>query len=480
MTESNIEAASTMYRIRSTRDQQGLQLGVMSTKIEPKFYIRFFPHLQLGANTSSSTTLDLALHWYQSCCSSHPLCSRQSQRCPGWLPCRLLDIGSQGETCWKLVVISQDVIAPAPYDAYEDKACEIPQMRSIYNNVVCNLAASASDDPHGGLFRARDTTAVAPGLVAVSSGALRGEMYHVVDMSYQDGQILVANLLGCLLELKCEGFPYIMPQSFCSVKSLDSLWAMRDARRPSSSLQDDPQKGLSTPALCLWNNLVREYSNYALTLPEDRLLAFSGVADLFREIIGDQYLTGLWRSNLLHLLDWWVNQPRSRASEGHRAPSWSWASVDRPIRLRFGVAQSIFLVSVSAMETPPESGTTLSNVYLRLMGSLSLSTQHKQPMHCALISDTLGITLGVPGLFYFLYLQTSRHKAFPHSPGQCATEVSCLLLEPVLCTVPVVYRRVGHCTVADADDISKLGLQVDERGLASSQGSPDSIEIAII
>ncbi|KAI0859719.1 heterokaryon incompatibility protein-domain-containing protein [Xylaria cubensis] len=585
LTEARIETASTMYRIRSKGDLQDLQVVVIflgrRTRVETKFQllptsdptsIRFFPHLQLDADTSSSTTLDLALHWYQSCCSSHPLCSRQSQRCPGWLPRRLLDIGSQGETCWRLVVASQDGIAPAPYatlsyrwgipdrslrllrstlddfrggqqrisdlprtfqdaivvawrlsirylwidalcivqDVHEDKAREIPQMRSIYSNAACNLAASASSDPYGGLFRARDTTAVAPGLVAAPSGALRDETHHVVDMSYRDRQILDGPLhkrgwvfqerflstrvlyfgqsqifWECLSELKCEGFPHGMPQSFRSAKNLESLWEMGDARRPSSPqngpANDLPEdQAMSTPALRLWNSLVREYSNCALTLPDDRLSAFSGVAELFREITGDQYLAGLWRSNLLHLLDWWVDQPRSRSSEKYRAPSWSWASVDGPIRPRFAVAQSAFLVSVSAVETPPDSSTTPGNVCLRLVGSLSLLTQHKQPMHCALRPDALGITLGVPGPFYFLSLQTIRYEALPRSLGQCATEVSCLLLEPVLCTVPVVYRRVGHCTVADADDISRLGLQVDESGLASSQGGPDSMEIAII
>lgn len=139
------------------------------------------------------------------------------------------------------------------------------------------------------------------------------------------------------------------------------------------------------------------------------------------------------------------------------------------------------------METSPDSSIAIGhpvcaagNVCLRLVGSLTLSTQQKHPIHCALHPDALGITLGVPGPFYFLSLQTSRYEALPRSPGQYTTEVSCLLLEPVLCTVPVVYRRVGHCTVADADDISRLGLQVDESGLASSQGGPDSIEIAII
>ncbi|KAI1270860.1 heterokaryon incompatibility protein-domain-containing protein [Xylaria sp. FL0933] len=561
LTEGHVETASTKYLVRTKRDLRVLQIAVIflagRNMIETKLQllptsdptsIRFFPHLQLDADTSSSTTLDLAVHWYQSCCGSHPICIRQSQRCPRWLPRRLLDIGSQGETCWRLVLASQDGIAPAPYatlsyrwgppdrafrllrstlddfrggqqrisdlprtfqdaivvarrlsirylwidalcivqDAYEDKAREIPQMRSIYSNAACNLAASASEGPHDGLFRARDTAAVAPGLVKAHD-----EMHHVVDMSYRDRQILSGPLhrrgwvfqerllstrvlyfgqsqifWECLLELKCEGFPQGMPQSFRTAKDLEPLWQMCNTRRSSSSPQNGPGNGppgdraISMPALRLWNSLIREYSNCALT-----------------------YLAGLWRSNLLHLLDWWVQKPRSRASEEHRAPSWSWVSVDGPIRPRFAIAESAFLVLVSAVEILPDNSTAPGNVCLRLVGSLSssLSTQHKRPMRCVSHPDTLEITLGVPGPFYFFPLQTSRYEALPRSPGQWDTEVSCLLLEPVLCTVPVVYRRVGHCTVTEADDISRLGLQIDESGLASSQGGgSETIEIAII
>jgi hypothetical protein len=401
-------------------------------------------------------------------------------------------------------------------DSDDDKAREIPQMRSIYSNAACNLAASMSDNPHGGLFRVRDAAAVAPGLIQAPSGALRDEMHHVVDMSYRDRQIIGGPLhrrgwvfqerllstcvlyfgqsqifWECLSELKCEGFPHGMPQSFRSAKSLEPLWEMHDAMLPLSRPQNDPQhgllndlpkdRGMSTRALTLWNSLVREYSNCVLTHPEDKLLAFSGVANLFQEVTGDRYLAGLWWSNLLPLLDWWVDQPRSRATEKYRAPSWSWASVDGPIRPRFAVAQSTFLASVLTVEMLSDSSTaadhsacTTGNLCLCLAGSLILSTQLKQPMHCVLHPDVLGITLGVPRSFHFLPLQMSRHEALPHSSRQCATEVSCIILEPVLRTVPVVYRRVGHCIVANADDISRLGLQIN------SQASLESTEIKII
>lgn len=179
--------------------------------------------------------------------------------------------------------------------------------------------------------------------------------------------------------------------------------------------------------------------------------------------------------------------------ESHHAPSWTWASLDGPVRPRFVVALSALLVSISAVTlgkprnitTVDHPGCAADHVCLHIVGSLTLSTKHQHPMHCALRPDILGITLGVPGPFFSLPLQTAHYESTPGSLGQhdiiaYATEVSCILLEPVLCTEPVVYRRVGHCVAVNPEDISRLGLQVDESGLASAQDRANDIEIVII
>ncbi|KZZ99488.1 hypothetical protein AAL_02060 [Moelleriella libera RCEF 2490] len=114
------------------------------------------------------------------------------------------------------------------------------------------------------------------------------------------------------------------------------------------------------------------------------------------------------------------------------------------------------------------------------MGRLVLQTQDHQPMRCDLYPDTLGTTLGVPEPFYFLPPQTFRHQSLPRLSGQNTTEVSSLILEPVLGEVLVAYRRIGHCTVTDAVDVSILGLRADENGWANGWGEPDDEEIAII
>lgn len=374
-------------------------------------------------------------------------------------------------------------------NAPEDKALEISQMQSVFGNEACNLAASASHDPQGGLLRPRNAADVAPGSVAAQTGALRDEMHHLVDTNYLDRQILtgplhkrgwvgtapvdsdtllgsVANCLGVLSELKCEGFPHGMLQPSRSVKNLLVLGEMHDARQPSSSSssppsppphQGDPQKGLSNgmssphqhqvmsiSALRVWHSLVRDYSSCALTLSDDRLPAFSGVADLLQRVIGDQHLAGLWRTKLLHLLDWWIwwmDQLRTVVVMN------TWISVDGPIRPRFAIAQSRCLASVTAVQTSTDGSAAADQqqqlacpaetICLHLTGRLVLQTQDHQPMRCDLYPDTLEITLGVPGPFYFPPLQTFRHQSLPRLIGQNTTKLSSLILEPVLCMVPV-------------------------------------------
>ncbi|KAH7308975.1 heterokaryon incompatibility protein-domain-containing protein [Stachybotrys elegans] len=561
-------SARTMYLLRAKGDLN-LQLVVIflgeDARIETKFRLfptgepkseRFFPPLQLDVDMSSPASLNMVEHWYRSCCSSHTLCNRQARQLrEGWLPSRLLYIGSNGDACWRLIVVSQDLSDSAPYvtlsyrwgpnqsvkllrstlqdfrlgqqrildlpqtfqdaidvtrrlsirylwidalcivqDASEDKDYEIPQMRKIYSNAMCNLAASASDDPHGGLFRTRDKASVAPGLVAAPSGAVRSETHRIVDMTYRDRQILSGPLHGrgwvfqerflstrviyfgqfqmfweCLSDVKCEGFPEGMPQSQ-STKSLEPLWDMSRVNTPTRN------QAMTIPALRLWNSLVREYSNCALTFPDDRLQAFAGIADLFREATGDEYLSGLWRSNLLHLLDWWVDQPRTRVSSKYRAPSWSWASLDGPIRPRFAVADYEFLVSISAI-VPKNQG----KLCLRLTGSLISLTKPHLLMRCTLYPDSSSIMLGKLQGIFLLPLQITYHGNLAGSMGrhEGLAEVSCLLLEPVLCTEPVVYRRVGHCVASDGGDISQLGLYIHENKLVRVQGT-DVVEMTLI
>ena len=101
-----------------------------------------------------------------------------------------------------------------------------------------------------------------------------------------------------------------------------------------------------------WLNLVEAFSARQLTMAKDKLVAISGLARVIAGESKDEYLAGLWRSNILAGLCWKRKtfvpihycsnpehdkaMPEPTSSEltrprPYRAPSWSWASVEGEI-----------------------------------------------------------------------------------------------------------------------------------------------------
>lgn len=113
-----------------------------------------------------------------------------------------------------------------------------------------------------------------------------------------------------------------------------------------------------------WRDIVSEYSQRSLSRRKDRLSAVSGLAKLVREGLprdqegedgghAEEYLAGLWKRELHFDLTWTVQHPKAdpednegslidtkeqvRAMEDDRSriPSWSWASVEAPVKYHF-------------------------------------------------------------------------------------------------------------------------------------------------
>lgn len=77
--------------------------------------------------------------------------------------------------------------------------------------------------------------------------------------------------------------------------------------------------------------LVAIYTTRALTMPQDRLIAISGIANAMLAIYGgvNEYYAGLWRRSLQKSLLWRVNPGcQTKPPPRYQAPSWSWAAVN--------------------------------------------------------------------------------------------------------------------------------------------------------
>lgn len=76
--------------------------------------------------------------------------------------------------------------------------------------------------------------------------------------------------------------------------------------------------------------IVDSYCARELTCPSDKFPALSGIAHRLQPVLGD-YLAGLWHCDILRGL-WWEKLEGGGPASKYRAPSWSWVSVDGPVR----------------------------------------------------------------------------------------------------------------------------------------------------
>ncbi|KAH6607319.1 hypothetical protein Trco_003632 [Trichoderma cornu-damae] len=143
-----------------------------------------------------------------------------------------------------------------------------------------------------------------------------------------------------------------------------------------------PQASRGHAEDAMWLEAVQIYTSRDPTSLRDRLGAISGLAAISEMGIHDQYVAGLWRSNLLRGLLWEVRlrpgQPKtSRITipfDEQKAPSFSWASVDAKIvwrctnELEFQALAKV--VDVGGLLQTPHPCFDTEGAFVRLEGHL--------------------------------------------------------------------------------------------------------------
>ncbi|UQC88608.1 uncharacterized protein CLUP02_14133 [Colletotrichum lupini] len=556
----NLKSTKNIIRANSTRSELTIQVDpfiwygrpLVNAQIQPSTldtqhqltllieseYSELFSFDNIDESTGSSETLDLAHSWFQACLQGHDQCKRLPTLAVNWLPTRLVDIGSEGETNWRLVITSEDselkhcqpppqymtlsyrwgteaqkvllsshnlellrhgsLIVQLPQtfqdlvivahrldiryvwvdclciiqDSRSDWEKEALTMRDVYTNASCNIAASASSSPAGGLFRSRVAKDIRPGIVMSKLASQEPREFYMFDKGYWDRHLLQGALhtrgwvfqerflsprqvyftrsqimWECLEEHKCEGFPRGVPLH----KSSKSI------RRLLSSRENDNEakvEGLMTfDALGLWTDIVATYSNCQFSFKEDKLYALGGIAKVFQKVTGDTYLAGLWRSRLLHQLDWYTLMPQPRITSRYRAPSWSWVSVDGPVQPSHPAKGYNFLAEVmDANVTATSEGGDLVNV---IGGSITLRAKVPKDKalppfttwpHLDAIDDNLkrsGRTSLLP-----LRNQEVKWQDLERNRSGNTSDVTCLLLNKVDGSRNTSWSHLGITCVA--------------------------------
>ncbi|KAF2869531.1 heterokaryon incompatibility protein-domain-containing protein [Massariosphaeria phaeospora] len=166
-------------------------------------------------------------------------------------------------------------------------------------------------------------------------------------------------------------------QCECGHKSIAAPWGKRDFESMMIESPSSPTKSFQLDRITGWKSLVQKYSELHLTFAEDRLPAISGLAKRMGSRMPDaQYLAGLWSNDTAALI-WRIDgAPALQPSHScYIGPSWSWVSVNRPIRY-IPSPDTIYyeLVDASCVATGEDPTGRVSKGHLSIKGQLESAT----------------------------------------------------------------------------------------------------------
>ena len=128
----------------------------------------------------------------------------------------------------------------------------------------------------------------------------------------------------------------------------------------------------------LWCDIVQEFTRRKITKDTDRLPALAALAEQYREVTGKQYLAGMWLEDLPTTLLW---RPRGKfeSPTTYCAPSWSWASIEGPVRFldKTPGCNDVPIATVTSTQCeyfPPGTLSTVTSGWLDIEGPMTLVT----------------------------------------------------------------------------------------------------------
>jgi len=345
-------------------------------------------------------------------------------------------------------------------DDLEDWRKESALMSKVYGNAILNIAATHAKDGNGGLFAGRDISFLSRQLVYLPSGEVRelldsGLYERCLDNAplSQRAWTIQERFLAprtchftteqvfyeCNELLACEAWPRGLPNQNVQDPGFDS------ERRPKFPRMVNEMS---------WNRIVRLYSRAKLTLSSDKLVAFSGISHHFRTVTGNEYVAGLSRHSLEQNLCWARHLRFSNPKIGakrtpYRAPSWSWASIDDPVRWDLYTIDDILdatetqtVINIQSFDILPAGEDTMGGLL-----DAQLKTTCGPLIRSQIVSELISVHMRYSDAWA---MQLHSHKSLPFSIT-CGLildrEESNLLMKNLresIFLLPVLTRRLPH------------------------------------
>lgn len=206
-------------------------------------------------------------------------------------------------------------------DSADDWDRESASMSSVYSHACCTVAAPASKNAAGGLFRNAGLSS--DDSVRFLRSSKDGKSRAVLAMKQQDTWgAMYSN--GCFLhqrgwvlqerELSPRILHFTSSQVLWECRTFKSSEGWPYSKFPVGERQSDIpprildtiQPGNKQSIFDAWHSLVTDYAARSLTKDSDTLVALSGIAHLISKYTNCEYYAGIWSDDLLRSLCWRV------------------------------------------------------------------------------------------------------------------------------------------------------------------------------
>lgn len=228
-------------------------------------------------------------------------------------------------------------------DDKNDWATESGEMASVYSQAYLVIGADKSSHCHGGFLTGNDRKEFkAEPLATVSCGNDRksvvyaqkdgprkhGNIYNLEPLAYRAWTLQEHILASRMVHFTNSEIIWECSSHVCcecmgldgSVPKLDNIKSQFHAYLRSEWSKSE--------SLLIWFKIVSELLTRSITNQMDVLPCMSGIASVMQASGTGKYLAGLWAEHLPDCL-LWVSYSKWQRFKPYRAPTWSWASIDR-------------------------------------------------------------------------------------------------------------------------------------------------------
>jgi len=310
-----------------------------------------------------------------------------------------------------------------------DWQCESALMAQIYQNSFLTLAATGSYSDDEGLFYKLPQAFVFGVLLDGSHYKIhaRPAIRHFDDAEFplfSRAWVFQERMLAprVLHFGKQELWWECMESNHCECDGINSGERLGTGQEKYES-KITHQEIISTSSLAYlsprWHNIIEEYSELNLTHLRDKLPALSGIADQMCTIrerrhirnprvnrVGRKYLAGLWSDTIVSDLLWYRRDYSSSSlPERWRAPTWSWAALDGPVKYIDTIGRVPQVEMTNTLETRT-SGAVINDIHVQVLESFA------QPAGGNRFGEILTAHLRLRG--YLLPVQLTRGASRGH------------------------------------------------------------------